>query len=526
MNKVNVKKALTVLIVDDEILIARNLQSTLIDLGHEVPEVVCTGEDAIDRVEKIKPDLVFMDIRLASGMDGIESAQIIKDRFAIPVVFLTAYADDETLARARKVGPYGYLVKPIAERDIKIVIEMALGRHEAELLLETSERRNKLILDTAYDAFIGMNEEGLITEWNPQAELTFGWSRTEVIGRPLREIIIPQQFREAHSRGLENFLKTGHGLVLNKRLEMSALHQDGHEFPVELTISCIRSNGHYLFSAFVHDITDRKGAEAALQKAHDTLEDQVKERTAELEEANSRLIASNAELEQFAAVAAHDLRSPIRAMMNWIDMLEFAIAKPRDPEIEQAIEFIRANSKKADQLINDLLEVARANKASARIERVDLNRVVQNVLATLKENIEKTCAELYVQNLPIVFGNSTYLEAIFRNLVQNALNYRHKDRSPKISIGSKAVPESDYFEFFVQDNGIGIAKEYTGRIFEMFKRLNSESDYPGTGIGLAFCKKAIESYGGKIWVDSTPDVGSTFFYTFPKSWGGGVENEA
>ncbi len=510
-----------ILVVDDEILIARNLQRTLVDLGHEVLDVACSGEDAIEKVGLLKPDLVFMDIRLASGMDGIEAARLIRDRFRAPVVFLTAYADEDTLSRARGVAPYGYLVKPVAERDVRIVTEMAMARHTAEILLEQSEARNRLILNTTHDAFVGMSEKGLITDWNPQAEAIFGWTRDEAIGRILRDTIIPPHFGEAHTAGLAHFLRSGEGPILNKRIELRALHRDGHEFPVELTISSVAINGTHFFSGFIHDITDRKKtemalveSERALRQAKEGLEEKVKERTAQLENANANLAVSNTELEQFAGVAAHDLRAPIKAMNSWADMLERRLPQPRDEETEQAIGFIKFNSQKAEQLIDDLLQVARANAANLEMNPVPLEKMVADVIRVLQDKIESSGADVSVGRLPIVIGNQTYLEGLFSNLIGNALVYRHRDRAPKISISCRELPR--FYEFSIKDNGIGIVEKYNDRIFQMFNRLHSESEYPGTGIGLAFCKKVVEQCGGKIWVSSVPGEGSTFYFTYPR----------
>ncbi|MFQ5772873.1 MAG: PAS domain-containing protein, partial [bacterium] len=133
--------------------------------------------------------------------------------------------------------------------------------------LRESEKRTRLIVDTAYDAFIGMDADGLITDWNAQAETTFGWSREEALGKKVSETIIPLHHRNGHQKGLKHFLATGEGTVFNKRIEISALHRDGHEFPVELSITPIRLKESYLFSAFVHDITERKQATKALQES-------------------------------------------------------------------------------------------------------------------------------------------------------------------------------------------------------------------------------------------------------------------
>ncbi|MCI0526501.1 MAG: PAS domain S-box protein, partial [Nitrospira sp.] len=193
-------------------------------------------------------------------------------------------------------------------------------RKRAEEALKLSEQRTRLIIETAYDAFISMDANGLIMDWNAQAEAIFGWSRKEAIGRSLSDTIIPLKYRDAHKRGLKHFLATGEGTVLNKRIEITALHRDGHEFPIEMTITPIPL-GTYVFNAFVHDITERKWAEEALRKAHNELEVRVLKRTAELEKANEELKKVDKMKSDFVSTVSHELRTPLTSIKNAVDLL-------------------------------------------------------------------------------------------------------------------------------------------------------------------------------------------------------------
>lgn|GEM_PF-5248158 len=226
-----------------------------------------------------------------------------------------------------------------------------------------------------------------------------------------------------------------------------------------------------------------------------------------------QLRRSNNELENFAGVAAHDLRSPIAAISSWLDVLDAGIPVPRSIEIDQEIGFIRLNAKKALDLIQDILELSRLNSSSVQVEAVDLNRTVSNVLGVLAKDIAAASAEVHVNLLPVVRGIPSQLECIFANLIRNALTYRSKERTPVISVGY--VDFVDHYQFFVRDNGIGIDPKFADRIFGMFTRLHSADQYPGTGIGLAYCKKSVELAGGKIWVTSVPGEGSVFYFTHP-----------
>ncbi len=240
----------------------------------------------------------------------------------------------------------------------------------------------------------------------------------------------------------------------------------------------------------------------------------LKESATALAREKVKLERSNRELEQFAGVAAHDLRSPIKSIISWTDMLSMLIPQPRSDELEQALSIVRNNAKKADDLVEDVLSIARVNVAVANIGPVDLNVTLRSILDVLRNEIESVSAKVHISVLPIVSGNQTYLGSIFSNLIRNAITYRDQTRTPEISIG--CTEHIDRYEFFVKDNGIGIKASATAQIFEMFKRLHSEKEYPGNGIGLAFCKKVVELSGGKIWVDTVFGLGSTFFFTHPK----------
>lgn len=248
----------------------------------------------------------------------------------------------------------------------------------------------------------------------------------------------------------------------------------------------------------------------AKQKNQAALEKSV----SDLAKEKVKLERSNGELEQFAGVAAHDLRSPIATIYSWADMLDHLSPPPRTPELDQAMTIIRSNAKKADALIQDVLEIARVNVSISNIVQVNLDRTLSDILVTLQPQIKGTRAQVRVDSLPNVQGNKTYLTSVFSNLIRNALIYHDKKRTPEITVGY--LEQVDTYEFFVKDNGIGIDPKFKDRIFDMFKRLHGENEYSGTGIGLAFCKKVVELSGGKIWVDSHPDQGSTFFFTYPK----------
>jgi PAS domain S-box-containing protein len=254
------------LIVEDETLVAKDIRRFLQGLDYAVAGIAVSGEDAIQQALENRPNLILMDIRLKGEMDGIEAAQRIRGHSDVAIVYLTAQWDRETRDRAKATGAYGYVLKPWVERELEIAVEMGLSIHAKELEVKASEERMRLIFDNALDAVVTMDAEGNITGWNRQAEKTFGWSKAEVLGQSLSETVIPPAFRADHERGLAHFLATGSGPLFNKRIEFTAIHRDGREFPVELAISPLITRREPSFSAFVRDITKRNQAQQFLER--------------------------------------------------------------------------------------------------------------------------------------------------------------------------------------------------------------------------------------------------------------------
>lgn len=221
---------------------------------------------------------------------------------------------------------------------------------------------------------------------------------------------------------------------------------------------------------------------------------------------------SNEELEQFAYVASHDLQEPLRMISGYVQLINKRYHEKLDQDATEFLQFALDGVQRMQRLINDLLEYSRVGRKGTDIEKINLEELYLKVLQNLKVAIEESKAEISHDPFPIVFYPERELYQLFQNLIGNAIKF-HGDKPPKIHIGVRQ--DGKQWVFSVEDNGIGIDPKYADRIFVIFQRLHTRQEYPGTGIGLAICKKIVERHGGKIWFESTPNQGTSFFFTIP-----------
>lgn len=256
----------------------------------------------------------------------------------------------------------------------------------------------------------------------------------------------------------------------------------------------------------------RAEAEAIAEKA---LRD-LYERALELDHARGALERSNQELEQFAYVASHDLQEPLRMVASYCQLLERRYSASLDDEAREFIGYAVDGATRMQALINDLLTYSRVGRQDAPLEPLDCNRVLEDVLVNLSQAVEEADAVVEVASLPRVQGDRSQLSRLFQNLIGNAIKFRG-GRRPEIGVA--AEPDGDVIRFSVRDNGIGIDPRHADRVFAIFQRLHSRAEYPGTGIGLAVCRRIVERHAGRIWLESEPGVGTTFLFTLPAAKG-------
>jgi signal transduction histidine kinase len=274
--------------------------------------------------------------------------------------------------------------------------------------------------------------------------------------------------------------------------------------------------GFYLvYRAIQQETRERKQAEALLKQLNEELEARVQERTAQLKEVNANLLYSNCELEQFAYVASHDLQEPLRAVNSYAQLLARKYQGNLDAKADKYLGYIMEGATRMQQLINDLLEFSRVGTRGKELKPTACEVVLDRVLQNLQVAIAQSQARVTHDPLPTVMGDEIQLIQLFQNLISNAIKFR-REEPPTVHIS--AAPGENEWVFSIRDNGIGMEPEYFERIFVIFQRLHSRVEYPGTGIGLAVCKKILERHGGHIWVESQLQVGTTFHFTLPKTF--------
>jgi PAS domain S-box-containing protein len=258
------------------------------------------------------------------------------------------------------------------------------------------------------------------------------------------------------------------------------------------------------------DINTNKLISDELKKHRDNLEEMVQERIKELDQVNADLKRSNQELEQFAYVASHDLQEPLRMVSSYTQLLEKRYKDKLDQDATDFIFFAVDGANRMQRLINDLLEYSRITSRAKPFLKIDLSVVLGQAIVNLQKKIEETAAMIINDDLPFAYGDEPQLVRVFQNILDNAMKFKGTD-PPRINITSEIM--NDKVQISIADNGIGIDKIYNERVFTIFQRLHNKIDYPGTGIGLAICKRTVERHGGRIWFESEPGKGTTFCFT-------------
>ncbi|MEJ7766944.1 MAG: PAS domain S-box protein [Chitinophagaceae bacterium] len=393
-------------------------------------------------------------------------------------------------------------------RDVTAEIESAIRLKESEFNL-------KQLLENAPDAIVVINPESDITFWNPAAERLFGWTKEEVLNKSLALTIIPLQYRDAHHSAMNRFMiSKQHGL--NKTVEITALNKAGEEFYISLTISTTTLNGNIAFISFIRDIREKKKNELELEN-----------KKKELETANRQLEQSNSQLENFAHVASHDIKEPIRKIRMFSEMLQHQFNEVIPKGATQYLNKINIASERLYNIVDGILNYASARGVKNELVPVSLREIIKTIESDLEVLIEEKNVVIKYKYLNEVNGINFLIYQLFYNLISNSLKFSRTGVQPVIEIFTKKVygaklemeavdKKREFLQVVVKDNGIGFKQQYAVQIFNTFARLNNKTEYEGTGLGLSLCKHIIERHNGYIIAEGREGEGATFNVFFPK----------
>lgn len=381
-------------------------------------------------------------------------------------------------------------LNPVVTVDGTMVIASIIDISERK----KAEERFRLVVESAPNAMVLINEEGTITLVNAQAESLFGYSREALVGQKI-EILIPERFRREHPHHRSGFFSRPQTRAMGAGRDLFALRSDGQELQVEIGLNPIETPDGTKVLASIIDITERKIREEGTR------------RQLELE-------ARNKELEQFAYIASHDLLEPLRTVKNYLQVFEEDYVRSLDAEALNYTESMKRAVARMSTLIRALLDFSRLGRDSKAVA-VDCAELVREVLEDLATLVRSSSARIDVGPLPKLRVYAPEMRQLFQNLLANSIKFKARDTAPEIRIRAEEHPGK--WRFSIADNGIGIPEQHFERIFQIFQRLHRPEEYEGSGIGLANCKKIAELHGGEIWVESEPDRGATFFFTVAKN---------
>jgi two-component system sensor histidine kinase/response regulator len=493
------------LVVEDEAIIAKDIQIRLGNLGYEVAAVASTGEGAIQKAAETHPDLVLMDIILKGEMDGIEAAKEIISRYDIPVVYLTAHTDEKTLQRAKITEPFGYILKPFGEKDLYSTIEISLHRHKMEKKLKESEEFSSSLMRASPNPIVVINPDTSVQYVNPTLKELTGFSSSELVGKKTPYPWWTEETRERTKKDLKEAMVSS-----TQKVEKLFQKKNGELFWVEITSTPISINGEfkYYLATWV-DITQRKQAEEVLRKAKQEAE-----------------LANRAKSE-FLANMSHEIRTSMNAVIGFTNLLCDTNLDEKQTDYANTI---KKSGESLLSLINDILDFSKIEAGQLDFDEIDFDPelLAYDVCEIIRPSIESKPIEILCHigdTIPSrVRGDPARFRQILTNLMGNASKFTE---SGEIDFSLYIEEETDgriKLHATVRDTGIGIPKDRLSAMFEPFRQVDGSSTrkYWGTGLGLSICKQITKLMDGDVWAESEVNKGSTFHAT---AWLGKTEEK-
>lgn len=537
-----------ILVVEDESIVAKDIENRLKKFGYCVIGTVTTGEEAVKKVTDFRPDLVLMDIRLKGKMDGVEACQIIHQNFDTPVIYLTANADKQTLERAKITDPFGYIIKPFKEKELKTTIEIALNKYQITRKLKQSEQWLATVLKSIGDGVITSDAIGTITFMNPIAEDLTGWKQQDAFGKAATEIfnITHTETHTLIEHPIAQALRQGVTVELPERTLL--ISKNGVEIPIDDSAAPIKDEKGNIMGAVLvfRDISERQQAKAVQQK-------QI-----EQERLVAQLEKLNELKDDFLSTVSHELRTPIANMKMAIQMLK---ASPTAEKTQRYLEILQAECNRETELINDLLDLQRLETVSYPLllsETLNLKEWLPRVIEPFRVRTQQNQQILKINlanDLPLLVTDRGSMERIVAELLNNACKYTPaggeivlsvsyqnsgvrtqeselrsrkkvgklagagdaREEQPLVPLTFSHLPLTPHScTIFSISNQAEISDVELPRIFEKFYRIASADRWKqgGTGLGLALVQKLVEHLQGSISVNSS-EGWTTFVVQLP-----------
>jgi PAS domain S-box-containing protein len=503
-------KAHRILVVEDEVIVARDIGQHLTRLGYEVVGQCRSGEEAIQEADRHRPEVVLMDIHLAGELDGIEAARTIRKQTGAAIVFLTAFSGPETIERAKHIEPFGYVIKPFNPHYLHAVIEMALYKHHAETQLRRAYDERGTLLRTTIEAFFLADGQGRLLDVNDSACAMLGYSREELLKLSFSDL-------DASNEAFPFLGIDPTQLPAPRRLERFQRRKDGTVLCVEMSINSLSHSGGRIF-CFANDVTERKASEAALFSLNEDLETRIAARTADLHRARQNAEAAAREKASFLAAMGRELRAPLDGAVGILDLLK---QTPLDLEQTEMLGLAIEAVQSVSSLTEDLLDFTKLETGDMKIQPApaSIEHVIQKSCSLLGLVAQKAGVELtqYADpRIPArVLGDEARIRQILMPLVRNAIRFSKPEAEHRrVSVRARLVDINDdnaTVEIEVKDNGIGMSDEVMDRLFEPVKPGADSQSYRGSrmGVGLAVARNLAALMGGDIRVNSALGTGST-----------------
>ena len=491
-----------ILVVEDELIVSMELKSRLNDLGYSVCGTVASGEEAIEQANKQEPDIILMDINIKGAYDGVQAAEIIKSDHDIPIIFITAFTDPQTLQRAKITEPYGYIIKPFEDRDLHTSIEIAIYKHNMEKKLKSSERRLGITLKSIGDAVIATDKNGIVNYLNPAAENLICYNIKEAVGKSIFEILHLQKQND----------DTDPNSTL-KDLIQSGLKKD---FSGVTVIRCKKENERIVESNVSSIINEKENIEGIVLSFRDIterikMEEELKVALGKAEE-SSKLKSS------FLNNMSHEFRTPIAGILGSAQIFKDESPNGKNKEIAEMMIVSAGRLLSTLDLILQF-SLLESGKIEASVSEIYVIEITENLVNKYKKSIREKGLELKLnladKNITAVVDLKLLMLAL-NNIIDNAIKFTRRGKIT-FETGSVVRNNRKWATMGITDTGTGIPEDKLNIIFDEFRQASEGTtrSHDGNGLGLAIAKKIIEQMNGYITVESRQGKGSKFTIYLP-----------